>query len=86
MCDERIGDVARHPFLIGEAVADGIDHAGDAAEAVQATSGNVGDVRDATEGNEVMRADAMNGNAADYDHVAACVGKPSPSALAGSSS
>ena len=29
--DEGVGDVAGHPFLVGEAVADGVDKAGDAA-------------------------------------------------------
>ena len=42
--DERLGDVAGHPFLVGEAVADGVDHTGDAAEAVQAAARQVGRV------------------------------------------
>src|SRR5512139_1787384 len=37
---QRLGDVARHPFLVGEAVTDGVDHARDAPEAVQPPAGD----------------------------------------------
>jgi hypothetical protein len=72
---QRVGDVARHPFLIGEAMADRVDQAGDAAKAVQATAGQVGDVRDAAKRHQVVRADAMHGNAAHHHQVAALIGE-----------
>ncbi len=72
---QGVGDVARHPFLIGEAVANGVDQAGDAAETVQATAGEVGDVGKATERHEMVWANAVDGDAAYDDHVAARVFK-----------
>jgi hypothetical protein len=80
---QRVGDVARHPFLVGEAVADGVDQAGDAAEAVQAAARQVGDVGDAAERHQVVRADAMDGDAADTTMSRRGSSKPSPSASPG---
>ncbi len=68
---QRVGDVARHPLLVGEAVADRVHQAGDAAKAVQAAAWQVGDVGDATERDEVMRTHAMDRDAANHHHVAA---------------
>ena len=75
VAEQGVGDVAGHPFLVGEAVADGVHEAGDAAKAVQAAAGQVGDVGDAAEGHQVVRADAVDGDAAHHDHVAARVGE-----------
>jgi uncharacterized protein YaeQ len=72
---QGIGDVTGHPFLVGEAVADRVDKTRDAAKAVQPAAGQVGDMRNAAKGHQMMRADAMNGDAADDDHVAARVGE-----------
>ena len=75
VAEQGVGDVAGHPFLVGEAVADGVHKTGDAAKAVQAAAGQVGDVGDAAEGHQVVRADAVDGDAAHHDHVAARVGE-----------
>jgi hypothetical protein len=72
---QRVGDVAGHPFLVGEAMADRVDQAGDAAKAVQASAGQVGDMRDAAKRHQVVRADAMHGNAAHDHQVAAQIGE-----------
>lgn len=68
-------DVAGHPLLIGEAVSDGVDQAGDPSEAVQTTSRQVGDMCYAAKGNEMVRTDAMNGNSANHHHIAAMIGE-----------
>jgi predicted permease len=64
---QRFGDVARHPFLVGEAVANGVDQPGDAAKAVQATAGQVGDV-----GEAAKRAPGGAGRR----HARQCRGRP----------
>ena len=53
--------------------ADRIDQPGDAPETVQPPTGEVGYVGDPAEGDEMMRADAVDGDAAHHHHVAACV-------------
>jgi len=73
--EQRVGNIAGHPFLIGETVTDRIDQAGDSAEAVQASAGQVRDVRHATEWHEVMWAYAMHGNSADHHQIAAPIGE-----------
>jgi hypothetical protein len=81
-----VGDVARHPFLIGEAVTDRVDQACDAAKAVQAAAGQVGDVGEAAKGYQVVRADAVHGDAADDHQVASLIGKAVAQRRAGSRS
>jgi hypothetical protein len=76
MHDEGVGDVAGEPFLVGEAVPDGIHQARNATKAMQTTAGDVGDMRNATKGHEMVRTDAMDGDAADDDEVAAGVLDP----------
>jgi hypothetical protein len=76
MLHQRLGYIPSHPLLIGEAVPDGVDHSCDAAESMQTSAGQVGHMGQAPEGNQVVRTDAMHGNAADDDHVAAVIGKP----------
>ena len=46
---EGIGDIARHPLLIGETMADGVHEAGDPAETMQTPAGQVGDMGKAAE-------------------------------------
>src|SRR5512139_2292792 len=72
---QRLGDVARHPFLVGEAVPDGVDHARDAPETVQPPAGDVGDVRHAAERHQMVRAHAVDGDSAHHHHVVAVVGE-----------
>ncbi len=69
MGDERFDNIARHPLLISEAMANRIDHACDASEAVQTPAGNVGDVGDSAKRYQVMRAHAVDGDAAHDYHV-----------------
>jgi hypothetical protein len=71
--DEGVRDVARHPLLVRQAVTDGVDEARDAAEPVQPSPRQVGDVRMASKGHEVVRADAVHGDAANDDEVLARV-------------
>jgi len=56
-------------------MADCIDQACDAAKAVQAAAGQIGDVGQAAKGYQVVRADAVHGDAADDHQVAALIGK-----------
>jgi len=42
---------------------------------VQATAGQIGDVRDAAKRHQVVRADAMHGDAAHHYQIAALIGK-----------
>lgn len=54
-------------------MADRVDQAGDAPEAMQTASRQVSDMGDAAEGHEMMGTDTMNGDAANHDHVGAAV-------------
>ena len=56
-------------------MADGVDEPGNAAESVQAATGQVGDMRHPAERHQMVRADAVDGDAADDDHVLAVVVK-----------
>ena len=71
--DEGVGDVAGHPLLIGEPVADGIDHPRDAPETVQPAARQIGHVRYPAKRYQVVRAHAVHGDAANHHHVAARV-------------
>ncbi len=75
MSHQGVDDVARHPFLISEAVTDGVHQAGDAAKAVQPSTGQVGNMGDAAKRHQMMGADAMHRNAAHHHHVLPGVGK-----------
>ena len=59
-------------------MADGIDHARDAAKAVQAPARNVGHMGDAPERHQMVRADTVDRDAADHDHVGAGIRKAIP--------
>ncbi len=75
MLHQGFGDIAGHPFLVGEAMADGVDQPGDPAKAVQASARQVGHVSHAAERHQMVRTDAMDGDAADDDHVPAMIFK-----------
>ena len=68
-------DVARHLFLIGEAVTDRIDHSCNSAKAVKSAAWQISDVSKATKRSQMMRADAVNRDAADDDYGGAIVFK-----------
>jgi hypothetical protein len=74
--DEDLRDVARHPLLVGEAVADDVDEARDSAKTVESTARLVSDVGNAAKRNEVMRTDAVHRDPADDDEVLSVVGEP----------
>ena len=54
-------------------MADGVDQPCDPPEAVQSAAGQIGDVGDAAKRHQVVRADAVNGDAANDHHVVARV-------------
>lgn len=72
---QGLRDIPRHPLLVGETVANGVHQPGDAPETVEPATGQVGDVGQPAEGDQMMRANAMDGDAADDHHVRAVVGK-----------
>ena len=50
-------------------MADRIDHAGNASEAVETPIRKIGDVSHASEREQMMRAHSMYGNVADQHHI-----------------
>ncbi|KGC40156.1 GTP cyclohydrolase I domain protein [Burkholderia pseudomallei] len=71
MRHERRRDPVRDPLLIRIAMADRVDHARDASEAVQAPARQIRHMGDAAKRQQMMRAHAVHGDAADDHHVLA---------------